>query len=75
MIELWGHWSCDPCETAEAYLRKTSLEWKYVQVADSFQGIIPRLVLENGDHVVGFPAIKQYVKRKMREMGFPEGML
>lgn len=82
MIELWGHPTCDPCEIAKNYLGQTPLNVKYVQVADNFQGIIPRLILENGDHIVGFPAIKQYVKRRMREMGFPpstypieEGML
>ena len=75
MMDLWGHPECEPCEQAKIYLGQTPLEWRYVEVDYEFTGVIPRLVLENGQHIEGFPAIKQYVKRKMTEMGFPEEML
>jgi len=75
MIELLGHWSCEPCLVAKELLGKTPLEWKYIQVDEKFTGVIPRLVLENGHHIVGFPAIKEYVKKWMKEHGFPEEMI
>ena len=76
MIELWGADSCESCVEAKNFLLRTPLEWQYVDVATiHFEGQIPRLILENGDDIVGFPAIKQYVKQKMREMGFPEEMI
>jgi len=70
MIELWGHPACESCEEAKKFMSSTPLEWIPVTVDTSFTGMIPRLVLENGDTIVGFPAIKEYVKRRMREMGF-----
>lgn len=75
MIELWGHPSCEPCNEAKVFLGRTPLEWKYVQVDENFEGTIPRLILEDGKNIVGMPAIKNYVYRWMKEMGFPEGMI
>lgn len=72
MIELWSHPACESCEDAKKYLQKTPLEWKYVQIGTSFTGVIPRLVLENGEHIIGFPAIKTYIKKWMKNMGFTE---
>lgn len=69
MIELWGHPSCESCEQAKEFLGKTPIEWKYVQVTDEFTGFIPRLVLEDGKHIISFPAIKNYVHRWMKQMG------
>ena len=74
MIELWGHPACESCEEAKKFMGQTPLEWQYVEVDASFEGMIPRLVFEDGNNIVGFPAIKEYVKQKMREMGFPEEM-
>jgi len=76
MIELWGAEACVACGQAKMLLQKTPLEWKYVDVSNTgFEGRIPRLVLEDGRHVVDLGPINSFVKRKMREMGFPEGML
>jgi len=76
MIELWGTDDCGACITAREILGKTPLEWKYVDVsAFNFPDLIPRLVLKDGRHIVGLPAIKQYVKKWMKDMGFPEGMI
>lgn len=75
MIELWGHPSCESCEEAKLFMGQTPLEWQYVEVDSSFDGLIPRLVLENGINIEGFPAIKQYVKKTMKEMGFPADMI
>lgn len=76
MMELWGTDSCVGCGQAKTLLQKTPLEWKYVDVANTgFEGRIPRLVLENGKHIVDLGAINTFVKQKLKEMGFPEGML
>lgn len=77
MMELWGADSCIACGPAKTLLQKTPLEWKYVDVSTTtnFKGLIPRLVLENGQHIKGLPAIESFVKKKLKEMGFPEGML
>lgn len=76
MIELWGADNCESCVEAKKYLQQTPLEWQPVDVATTlFEGMIPRLILENGDNIVGFPAIKGYVKRRMREMGFSKEMM
>jgi len=74
MIELWGHPACESCEDAKKFLGQTPMEWMYVQVGDDFQGVIPRIILEDGSHIIGFPAIKAYVQQWMKEMGFPEGI-
>lgn len=74
MIELWSHPACESCEKAREFLGQTPIEWRYIQVGDDFQGTIPRIVLEDGRHVIGFPAIKAYVKQWMKEMGIPEGI-
>ena len=76
MMELYGADECESCVEAKKFLGQTPLEWKYVDVSTiNFTGSIPRLVLENGQHIKGFPAIKSFVKQKLRDMGFPEGML
>jgi len=76
MMELYGADDCESCVEAKNFLGKTPLEWKYVDVSTiNFEGQIPRLVLENGQNIKGFPAIKSFVKQKMKSMGFPEGML
>ena len=76
MIELWGADSCVSCGHAKTLLQRTPLEWKYVDVASTgFKGLIPRLVLEDGCLVVGLGPINAFVKQKLTDMGFPEGML
>ena len=76
MIELWGADACVTCGQAKMLLQKTPLEWKYVDVANTgFEGVIPRLVLEDGKNIVGLGPINTFVKQKMKSMGFPEGML
>ena len=76
MMELYGADNCESCVEAKNFLEQTPLEWKYVDVSTiNFEGMIPRLVLEGGTHIVGLPGIKSFVKQKMRDMGFPEGML
>ena len=76
MMELYGADSCKSCGEAKRFLGQTPLEWKYVDVSTiNFEGSIPRLVLENGQSIKGFPAIKSFVKKKLTDMGFPEGVL
>jgi len=63
IIELWSNPTCKCHEQAKALIGQTSLEWKYVDVyGTEFEGVIPRLVLKNGRHIIGIPAIKQYVE-------------
>jgi len=70
MIQLWGNEACTTCRQAADYLAKTPIDWMYVDVATiKFDGEIPRLVLENGTHIIGFPRIIQKVKQMMNEMG------
>lgn len=76
MMELYGADSCKSCEEAKRFLGQTPLEWRYVDVSTiNFTGSIPRLVLDTGQSIKGLPAIKSFAKQKMRDMGFPEGML
>lgn len=76
MIELWGADSCVACSQAKMLLEKTPLECKYVDVANTkFEGEIPRLVLEDGRHVIGLGPINSFVKQRMKKMGFPEEMI
>jgi len=71
MMELWGADSCEACNEIREWLSRTPLEWRYVDVATiNFEGEIPRLILENGQQIVGLPGIKAYVKNLMRQMGF-----
>lgn len=75
MMELYGAEDCKSCAEAKKFLGQTPLEWKYVDVSTiDFEGQIPRLVLENGANIIGYPAIRAYVKQKMKLMGFPESM-
>jgi len=76
MIELWGSADCEACNIAREFLGRTPLEWKYIDVATiKFEGVIPRLILEDGQHIIDLPAIKNYVQRWMKEQGFPGGIL
>ena len=76
MMKLYGADSCKSCEEAKKLLQKTPLEWKPVDVSTiNFEGQIPRLVLDDGANIVGYPAIKAYAKQRMKDMGYPEGML
>ena len=76
MMELWGADACVSCGQAKMLLQKTPLEWRYVDVSTTgFEGRIPRLVLEDGTNIVDLGPINSFIKRKLREMGFPEGML
>lgn len=71
MIQLWGNEACTTCRQAVNYLSKTPITWEYVDVAKTkFEGEIPRLVLEDGTHIVGFPKIIKKVKLLLNEMGF-----
>lgn len=70
MIELWGADSCPSCRQAQMLLSRTPLEFKYVDVASiKFTGEIPRLVLENGMHIVGLGPINNWVKIELRRLG------
>ena len=70
MMELWGADSCVACGQVKRLLQSTPLEWRYVDVANTgFEGRIPRLVLEDGRHIVDLGPINAFVKQKLREMG------
>lgn len=75
MMELWGAESCEECKLVKEWLSRTPLEWKYVDVANTtFEGVIPRVV-DEGQHITGFPRIQVYVRQKLKKMGFPDGMI
>ncbi|GAG84527.1 unnamed protein product [marine sediment metagenome] len=70
MIELWGANSCEACKPALKILQSSPLEFKYVGVENTgFEGELPRLVLEDGVHIVGLGRIHSFVNQKMRELG------
>lgn len=70
MNELWGNEACTSCKQAFNFLQKTPFEFKYVDVSTlQFEGEIPRLVLEDGEHIIGLGPIIQYVKKWMKERG------
>lgn len=75
MLELWGHPVCDSCEDVKKLLGRTPLEWKPMTVGKDFTGMIPFLYDdETGERIEGYPGIKIYIEKKLREMGFSEGM-
>lgn len=72
MMELWGANSCVACVQAKMLLENTplDLEWRYVDVSTTgFEGRIPRLVLEDGRHIVDLGPINAFVKQKMEGLG------
>lgn len=75
MIELWGNDTCESCNQIRSMLGQTPLEWKYVDVANpniNYTGPIPLLVdTETGARIEYQVPIKNYVLKKLREMGFP----
>lgn len=76
MIELWGADDCPACVQARNLLSRTPIEFRYVDVATiSFEGEIPRIILENREQIIGLPAIKNYITQWLRNQGFPEGMI
>ena len=71
MIELWGSDACPSCKQAVMLISKIPIEWKYVDVAvTNFEGEIPRLILEDGTHIVGLGPINNYLKEWKKRMGF-----
>ena len=70
MIELWGVEACTACKQAIILLQRTPLEFKYVSVENTgFQGELPRLILEDGMHIVGLGPIHNFINQKMKELG------
>lgn len=67
MIELWGADGCPACKQAVKLLEKASFEWRYVDVSKTnFEGMIPRLVLEDGTHIVNLGPINTYIKENKK---------
>ena len=65
MMELWGADSCTACVQAKMLLQRTPLEWRYVDVANTgFEGRIPRLILDDGTHIVNFGPINNFIKQQ-----------
>jgi len=66
MIELWGTYSCVSCRQAVTLLQRAHVKFIYVDVSKTkFEGEIPRIVLEDGRHVVGLGPINSFVKHGM----------
>ena len=68
MMKLYGSPVCTSCKQALMLLSQYPIEWQYIDVSQiqGYQGDIPLLELEDGQQLVGLPAIAQYV----RSMGF-----
>lgn len=72
MIELYGSDQCTACRQAANLLGQTPFEWKYVDVAKiNFNGEIPRIVLENGQHIIGLGPINNWIKKEKERIGIP----
>jgi len=62
MIELWGVEACMACKQAIMLLEKANFKFKYVSVENTgFEGELPRLVLENGEHIAGLGPIHRFI--------------
>lgn len=76
MMELWGADSCKECVIAKDMLGQTPLEWRYVDVAQTkYEGFIPLLITEDSQRIEGLGQIREYVRKKLRDMGLSEGMI
>ena len=64
MIEIWGADSCPSCKQALALLLRALIEFRYVDVSKTdFEGEIPRIILEDGTHIIGLGPINNYIKQ------------
>lgn len=70
MIEYWGSDKCEACKKTLEYIQTTPFEYQFVDVTADFEGLIPRLVLEDGTHIIGPQAVRQYVDNWLQQMGF-----
>ena len=69
MMELWGAESCNACVQAKTLLQRTPLEWRYVDVANTgFEGMIPRLVLDDGTQIVNLGPINNFIKQELKKL-------
>ena len=65
-MELWGAASCNACVQARMLLDKTPFEYVYVDVANTgFEGLIPRLVLDDGQHIINLGPINNFIKQEL----------
>lgn len=63
MIQLWGTDACTPCKQAKMLLDKHRIPYQWVDVRFiNFNGIIPRLILEDGREIEGLPEINKYLR-------------
>lgn len=73
MIELWGADTCIACKQAVQLLSRTQVRWRYIDVSKTnFEGEIPRLILENGQEIIGLGRINTYVRKLMEKEVFKQ---
>ena len=70
MIQYWGTDSCEACKKVMNWLLTTPFEFEYLDVATTnFDGMIPRLVLEDGTHIIGPEQVKAYARNWLKQRG------
>lgn len=71
MIEFWGADICPSCKQAQTLLSRTPIPYRYVDVSRiNFEGEIPRIILENGNHIIGLGPINSFIKQRLLEMRY-----
>ena len=71
-VVLYGSEICTACKLAKDALGRTPIDWMYqdVSVLPNYLGIIPVLVLEDGQMLEGLGAINMFITQWKQENGF-----